>query len=185
MLNYAKTESVQDEFEKAFYKILIDEKKKTNYNQIAILCIGTDKMTGDSFGPLVGTMLIKMLEDYNIYNVNIYGNLERNLNYINIEDELIRVKNENKNACIIVVDAALSQKENIGKIILTNKNVSLGQGLKKEKLEIGNIGIKAVVGKDYKIPKYNFKVLQNISLNVVMKLADIVANGIFETIKNI
>ena len=184
MLNYAKVENVQEEFKREFYRILMNEKKKNNYKQIAILCIGTDKMTGDCFGPLVGTKLVKLLENCNIYNVNIYGSLEKNINYTNILEELKRVKNENKNACIVVIDAALSTKENIGKIIIANKNVSLGEGLKKEKVEIGNIGIKAVVGKDCKMPKYNFKILQNISLNVVMSLADIVSNGIFETIKN-
>ncbi len=184
MLNYAKVESVQEVFTREFYRVLINEKKKNNYKQIALLCIGTDKMTGDCFGPLVGTKLMQLLEDYNIYNVNIYGSLEKNINYTNILEVLKKVKDENKNSCIVVIDAALSSKENIGKIIITNKNVSLGEGLKKDKVEIGNIGVKAVVGKDCKMPKYNFKILQNISLNVVMTLADVVANGIFESIKN-
>ena len=88
MLNYAKVESVQEVFTREFYRVLINEKKKNNYKQIALLCIGTDKMTGDCFGPLVGTKLMQLLEDYNIYNVNIYGSLEKNINYTNILDSL-------------------------------------------------------------------------------------------------
>lgn len=46
----------------------------------------------------------------------------------------------------------------------------------KKMLYVGDISIKGVVGKDYKIPKYNFSGLQSIPLGNVMKLADITAN---------
>ena len=59
------------------------------------------------------------------------------------------------------------------------------KSLDKNKIEVGDISIKAVVAKNHKMPNYNFKVLQNISLNVVMTLADIVAEGITKTIKYI
>ena len=54
----------------------------------------------------------------------------------------------------------------------------------KNKIEIGDISIKTVVAKDYKIPRYNFKALQNISLNGVMTLSNIVSEGIIEVIKS-
>lgn len=59
----------------------------------------------------------------------------------------------------------------------------LGKGLNKSKIEVGDISIKAVVGKNYKLPNYNFSHLQNISLNVVITLADIVSDAIAEVIK--
>jgi putative sporulation protein YyaC len=185
MLNYSNIEenNMQNELKKELNTLLKNEKKLNNYSKIIIICIGTDKITGDCFGPLVGTKLINMLEKYNFYNINIYGSLEKNINYTNVQQLINNINNEHTNSCKIVIDSALSKKENIGKLFITNKKVSLGSGLKKEKLEIGDISITAVVGKDYQIPKYNFKALQNISLNVVMNLADIVANGIYETIK--
>ena len=95
------------------------------------------------------------------------------------------MKKINKYSVIIVIDAALSNKENIGKIFITNTKTILGKSLDKNKIEVGDISIKAVVAKNHKMPNYNFKVLQNISLNVVMTLADIVAEGITKTIKYI
>ena len=59
----------------------------------------------------------------------------------------------------------------------------LGKGLNKNKIEIGDLSIKAVVGKNNKIPYYNFTVLQNVSLNVVIRMASMVAEGIVEIIK--
>ena len=183
MLEYQEIESINlrekflQDFSVAFSKI----KNNNSYSEIAFLCVGTDRITGDCFGPLVGTKLTNLLEKDNFSNINVYGNLQNNINYTNIDKV---VKKINDNTCIVVIDSALSKKENIGKIIVSNKKTILGKGLNKNKIEIGDISVKCVVAKDYKIPNYNFKVLQNISLNAVMSLANIVSEGIYEIIKN-
>lgn len=176
---YNKKEIFINQFEDVLYK----KRKNNNYTELVILCIGTDKITGDCFGPLVGSFLIKLFENYNIFNISIYGTLENNINYNNIDKILKRIYKIHQNPCIVVVDAALSKKENIGKIYVSDEKTILGKSLNKNNLLIGDISIKAVVGKDYKLAKYNFVNLQNISLNVVMNLANIVSEGIFEIIK--
>ena len=57
------------------------------------------------------------------------------------------------------------------------------EGIGKQKIAIGDISIKAVVAKDCKMPMHNFQMLQNISLQFVMEMADIVADGIFEVMQ--
>lgn len=166
-----------------FTNYLFQEKKKRGYLEIVFLCIGTDRIIGDSFGPLVGTKLEELLENYNIFNINIYGTLKQNICYTNVLETLKMIKDKHPNACIVVIDAALSTEERIGKIFVKQGKMELGKGLNKSKIEVGDISIKAVVGKNYKFPKYNFSSLQNISLNAVIKLADIVADGIFDVIK--
>ena len=157
-LAYNREETLQEKFENDFssklYKLY---KLKRNDNNLIFLCVGTDKMTGDCFGPIVGTKLIEYLKEYNIDNINVYGTLKNPINHENLGDK-------------------------IGEILTMEKTI-LGNVLNKNKFEIGDISIKAVVGKDLKIPKYNFISLQNVSLNSVIELADIVANGIFNTIK--
>lgn len=181
MLNYEKLENINikekfiSDFEYIFNKI----KNQKEYSEITFLCVGTDRITGDCFGPLVGSKLIELLKQYNYSNINIYGSLEQNLSYENISSILKRINNK---SIVIVVDAALSRKENIGKIFVSNSKMTLGKSLEKNKIRIGDISIKSVVAKDYKIANYNFKALQNISLNVVNTLANIVSEGIFETI---
>ncbi len=180
VLDYKKIENINikekfiEDFDNAFNKI------KSSYQEIVFLCVGTDRIIGDSFGPLVGTKLIELLKECNYSNINIYGSLEENLSYKNINKVLKRINNKD---LIIVIDAALSKKENIGKIFVSNSKTILGKSLEKNKIEIGDISIKSVVAKDYKIARSNFKALQNISLNGVMTISNIVSEGIFEVIK--
>ncbi|MFR2534858.1 MAG: spore protease YyaC [Clostridia bacterium] len=151
--------------------------------EMIFLCIGSDKIIGDCFGPLVGTKLLKKLEPYNTFNIQVYGNLERTISYENIEQYQKQINENPYDTCIIVIDAALSKKENIGNIYVSKEKTILGKGLHKNKIAIGDISIKAVVGKDFKVPSYNFTMLQNVSLNLVMHLADMVADSIFEVIE--
>lgn len=151
--------------------------------EMIFLCIGSDKIIGDCFGPLVGTKLLKKLEPYNTFNIQVYGNLERTISYENIEQYQKKISENPYDTCIIVIDAALSKKENIGNIYVSKEKTILGKGLHKNKIAIGDISIKAVVGKDFKVPSYNFTMLQNVSLNLVMHLADTVADSIFEVIE--
>ena len=69
--------------------------------EIIFLCIGTDKMTGDCFGPLVGTKLLKKLEPYNTFHIHIYGNLENTISYENIEQYQKQIENMHKTIKIV------------------------------------------------------------------------------------
>ncbi len=164
---------------------LYQEKTNASKMEIVFLCIGTDHILGDCLGPLVGTGLKEKLEPHNISNITIYGTLKENLCYTNIKDTLKIIEKKHQNPCLIVVDAALSQEENIGKIFVKKEKIELGKGLYKSKIEVGNISIKAVVGKNYKRTKYNFASLQNVPLNEVMTLSQIIVEGICEVIKYI
>lgn len=183
MLKYEKIESVnlKEKFIQDFTNVFNKTIEQKGKIEVTFLCVGTDKIIGDSFGPLVGSKLIELLQKYNFSNIDVYGSLEENLNYESVNKV---IKNISNKTTIIVIDAALSNKENIGKIFVSNKKTILGKGLDKNKIEIGDISIKSVVAKDYKIPRYNFKILQNISLNGVMTLANIVAEGICEVIQS-
>lgn len=51
---------------------------------IIFFCIGTDRSTGDSLGPLVGTQLIKK----NLPAERVYGTLDRPVHAINLDETL-------------------------------------------------------------------------------------------------
>lgn len=183
MLNCEKTENInlKEKFIQDFSNVFNKKIEQKGGIEVTFLCVGTDRIIGDSFGPLVGSKLIELLKEYNFSNINVYGTLEENLNYESVNKI---IKNITDKETTIVIDAALSKKENIGKIFVSNRKTVLGKGLDKNKIEIGDISIKSVVAKDYKIPRYNFKVLQNISLNGIITLANIVAEGIIEVIES-
>ncbi len=173
----------KEEFIRNLTSILYEEKNKVGFLELVILCVGTDKVTGDCLGPLVGTKLKELLSGYNIFNINIYGTLDNNISYINAKTNLNMIKKMHPNAYIIVVDAALSKRENIGKIFINQKETVLGRGLNKNKIKVGRLSIKGVVGENHNISKYNFYSLRNTSLNTVINLANIIAEGIVEVIK--
>ena len=183
MINLESIKDVKENFIHDFSKCIYEEKKDKDYFEIVFLCIGTDKLIGDSFGPLVGTKLENLLKEYNIFNVNIYGNLNENICYTNVEKWMNIIEKKHPKACIVVIDAALSKKINIGKIYVKKGTIELAKGLNKSKIMVGDIAIKAVVGKNFKLSKYNFFSLQNVSLNQVISLSEIVAEGIYEVIK--
>ena len=163
--------------------LLYQEKEKREIKEYVFLCVGSDKMTGDCFGPLVGAKLEKHFADYQIFNIHILGNLKNPVCYPNILEVLEKIHLIEQEACIVVIDAAFSKEENIGKIYVSHQETVLGKGIGKQKIAIGDISIKAVVAKDCKMPMHNFQMLQNISLQFVMEMADIVADGIFEVMQ--
>lgn len=174
---------LRDKFINDFEENLLTLKKDKYYKEMVFLCIGTDKVLGDCIGPLVGSKLNDYFDRYNKYDVYIYGSLEEPINYSNVNDIIKMINNNYENPCVIVVDAALSKRENIGKIFVSKGLTLLGSSLNKKKIEVGDISIKAVVGNDYKYSKLNLDELQNQPLNRIIKLSNIIANGIFETIK--
>ena len=176
-------ENLKERIKEKMVKKMNYAKSIKRYSEIIFLCIGTDRITGDCFGPLVGTNLKRMLENSNIFNITIYGTLIKNVNYSNIEQVIRTIQTKHSNPSIVVIDAALSKKENIGNVYIEEGKTILGKGLNKSRIEVGDLSIKAVVGKDYKIPAYNFSILQNISLNTVYTLSNVVSEAIIETIK--
>ena len=172
--NMIKNKFIAD-FKYALHSLKINK----NINSITFLCVGTDKIIGDSFGPFVGSKLEELFKGHNYYNINVCGTLSNNINHENIERIIDKIE---QNTGIIIIDAALSEKENVGNIYVSNTKTTLGKGLAKNSLKIGDISIKTAVAKDYKIPYINLKSLQNASVCKIMELSDIVSSGIFEVI---
>src|SRR5690625_4070297 len=52
--------------------------------KIIVLCIGTDRSTGDSLGPLTGTFLSQM----SLNHIDIFGTLHRPVHALNLEKTL-------------------------------------------------------------------------------------------------
>lgn len=156
-------------------------KINNNYSDLVFLCIGTDRMTGDCFGPLVGNRIKEAIG--NNIKCTVYGDLENPLIYSGIDKSLKEINEKCDNPCIIAIDAALSNESNIGKILVRKGGLKFGVAINKGRREVGNISIEAIIGRNYKTTHKNMELLQNTSLNFVMNLVDIVSGGIVEIIK--
>lgn len=163
-----------------FYRIL--NQKNSQFSSLVFLCIGTDRITGDCFGPIVGDRLQKNMKNTKL-NTSIYGSLEKPIIESNLKNKIDEIYIKYDNPFIVAIDAALSKEENIGKIFVMNDSLKSGKGLEKNIAQVGNISIKAVIGRKEKNKKKNMEILQNTSLNMVMNLAEIVSDGIIEVLK--
>jgi putative sporulation protein YyaC len=140
----------------------------TNYSDIIILCIGTDRSTGDSLGPLVGYKLANLNYDH----VHVFGSLEEPVHANNLEDKIKFIYSNYKNPLFIAIDACLGKMNHIGYISVSNNPISPGAGVNKTLPKIGHISIMGIVNFQGFM---DFLVLQNTRLHVVMKMADLIA----------
>lgn len=141
---------------------------------IVVLCIGTDRATGDCLGPLVG----EKLKFLNGEKISIYGNLEFPVHAKNILDFLDKIHNTYQDPYIIAVDSSLGSIQNIGKIIISEKPLSPGAALNKSLPLVGDLSITGTVNI---AGAFEFIVLQNTRLFTVMKLADIISKSIYHS----
>ena len=74
---------------------LIREHPKAG-SPIVLLCIGTDRSTGDSLGPLIGYKLSRR----KLRGLTIYGTLNSPVHAMNLEETLAHIKEKHPNACI-------------------------------------------------------------------------------------
>ena len=166
------------EFSSVLYNLKVD----TPFSDYIFLCVGSDKIIGDSYGPLVGEKLKQAFK--NMYNnIEVYGTLQEPVSAINLEKTIEEINKNYQHPCIIAIDSALSSFNQIGNIIVSNTKMQCGKGTGKKMLYIGDISIKGIVARDYKMPRYNFSNLQNTRLGDVLTLADITSSGIYDVIK--
>ncbi|MEW9053348.1 MAG: spore protease YyaC [Neobacillus sp.] len=140
---------------------------------VVFVCIGTDRSTGDSLGPLVGTLL----EDKKLKGFYVYGTLDEPIHAVNLEERLKEITIKHDHPFIIGIDACLGRLKNVGAIQVGDGPVKPGAGVNKELPAVGDIHITGIVNVSGFM---EFFVLQNTRLNLVMKMAKTIANGIYQ-----
>lgn len=78
------------------------------YEDLVLLCIGTDKITGDCLGPLVGSKLMQQNFPH-----PLYGTLEKPLHAGNLTRQLPEISTAHPNACTLAIDAAVGSRNHI------------------------------------------------------------------------
>lgn len=163
-----------------FKQIFWNKLNNNKYKKIIFLCVGTDRVIGDCFGPLVGEKLKILIGKKK--EIEIIGDLEKAICINNIENVIKVIKDEFENPFIIGIDAALDKKELVGKIVISEQGLNAGSGLNKASFEIGEMSVKGIVSYNTGIPKQNFILLQNTSLGLVNEMASLTADGIYRAI---
>lgn len=164
-------------FSLGFEKIFLDGYDQNKHTGIAIVCIGTDRSTGDALGPLVGYKL----KTLSYKGVKVFGTLEMPVHAKNLNETIDKIWSELEAPYIIAVDACLGRPERVGYITVAPGPIQPGAGVNKKLPQIGDMHIKGIVNVGGFM---EYLILQNTRLNLVMKMADIISAGIRYVIWN-
>ncbi|WP_084019243.1 spore protease YyaC [Desulfuribacillus alkaliarsenatis] len=159
----------------ATFKVVDGLKKlltnKDANQDIVIVCIGTDRSTGDSLGPLVGTRL----QSYHVKNAHVLGTLDEPVHAMNLSETMLKIENLYHKPFVIAIDACLGKLNSVGNITVGMGSLKPGAGVNKDLPEIGDVYITGTVNVGGFM---EYLVLQNTRLSIVMNMANMIARSI-------
>lgn len=157
-------------FTDALHKLICDG-ILSGYKSIVFVCIGTDRSTGDSLGPLIGYKI----NDMKYKNIYVHGNLDSPVHAKNLDEIMKQVSVRYEKPLVVAIDACLGRMDHVGNINVGEGSIKPGSGVNKNLTPVGDIYITGIVNFGGFM---DFLVLQNTRLNIVMKMADIISMGI-------
>lgn len=143
-----------------------------------VLCIGSDLSIGDSLGPVTGTKIKEKLCGLNCY---VYGTLAKPITAHEVKYMNLFLKSTHPNCPIIAVDAAVGLAGDIGLIKVAKKSMKPGSGANKKLSKVGDISIMGIVAEK---SVFNYALFSSTRLNIIYKMADIIAEGVSNYILN-
>ncbi|RUS47765.1 spore protease YyaC [Cohnella sp. AR92] len=133
--------------------------------EIRFLCIGTDRSTGDSLGPWVGTMLQERGFG------RVIGTLEEPCD----ADYLPRaLKSLPPEAPVIAIDACLGRPESVGRYLLAEGPLQPARSVRGSFPPVGSFSVAAVVNANGPKPHWT---LQTTPLLRVLRMAEEIADA--------
>ncbi|WP_170145302.1 spore protease YyaC [Ammoniphilus oxalaticus] len=150
-------------------------KNEKSFSDIVLFCIGTDRCTGDSLGPLVGMFL----QQANVPDIQVWGTLERPIHALNLKDALYRLSLMS-NPLVISVDASLGITSCVGDIQLVDGPLRPGMGVRKILPPVGHFHIKGIVNTSGIL---DAMVLLNTRLFTVMQMAKVISQSVILAVK--
>lgn len=156
------------------YRRLSEAGIEHNKRPVVILCIGTDRSTGDALGPLVGSRLARSSQD----TFAVYGTLDEPVHATNLARVIAEIQAKYDHPFVIAVDACLGYPDNVGYVNLSDGPLKPGAGVKKSLPAVGEMHITGVVNVGGFM---EYMILQNTRLSVVMQIADVIAGGLEQT----
>ena len=153
------------------------------FSHIVILCVGSNKIAGDSIGPIVGKKLGRLLNQKD--NIVILGNLKTTLNFKNAKKVWQNIITTYQNPFIITVDSALGKKEFVNSIITNAGDIQIGSALGRSACYPSHINIKGIVGEYKEDVQENINTLKNVNKKIVNRLSNEITYELYKMLEKI
>lgn len=127
-------------------------------DDLIFVCIGTDRSTGDVFGPMMGTVLKQLGFPH------VFGTMEDPCDAYKVEKVIAQLPAEKK---VVAVDACLGKDKQVGSINIQQGPIQPGAATGRRLPFVGDYSIVGVVNEMG--PKAYWKI-QNTSLYTVMTM---------------
>lgn len=157
--------------------ITAQEKEYQNLLRV-VLCIGSDRSTGDSLGPLVGNYLSRLI----LPRTEVWGTLAEPVHALNLDQCIKRLENSDKRTVVIAVDASLGKPGTVGIIEVGQGPLHPGAGVNKKLPPVGHIYLSGIVNLGGFMEQM---VLQSTRLFHVMELAGVISRGLHRALLRI
>ena len=141
------------------------------FQELVILCIGSDRITGDSLGPLVGHSLAKKA----LAHTRIYGTLARPVHALNLNETVEVLHLQHPHSLTIAIDASLGTRAHLGFLTVSENPLKPGLGVRKKLPPVGDISITGIVNTSGAFDHFQ---LQTTRLATVVKMADSIVSGL-------
>lgn len=156
-----KQDFIQWRLNEALFRLT--KKINKNYESIAVICIGSDRLIGDCYGPLTG----HMLSGCDLPGLKIYGTLQKPVHALTISDTLAKI--DVQNTLCIAVDCSVGELDHVGFVGVSYEPVRPGSGVGKNLPEVGDISITGIVASG---GLGSFVNLQNAPLGMIYGIAE-------------
>ena len=169
--------NTQSEFETEQFalhlnRLICEEMTATGKDGVMFLCIGTDRSTGDSLGPLIG----HKLRGRRLAGAAVIGTLDKPVHAMNLDLYARYIKLHYPDYVVVAIDASVGSPDHVGYATLGRGALQPGLGVSKNLEAVGDISITGIVGG---AGSRDPVMLQSVRLSIVMKMADCICESIF------
>ena len=136
------------------------------------LCIGSDRVTGDSLGPLVGHLLTEVhrLPAY------VYGSLHSPVTALNLTETVAAIRRRHAGCKIVAIDSSVGAEDEVGNVRVFRGSIKPGAADGKKLPRVGDVSITATVAAG------SHKNLYSVRLGFVYTLAAGIAQTICDAL---
>lgn len=155
-------------------------KDRTGKSSVLFLCIGSDRSTGDSLGPLTGYLLKNEKLFAGNTDLIVVGTLSLPVHAVNLNTVLRVIEEDFSEYVVVAIDASIGSRDSVGCITLAEGGLKPGCGVNKNLRKVGDVAITGIVSWGSRLEPV---LLQNIRLGMVMNMANCIYQGILKAVR--